>query len=150
MKARGILLFLLVFQFAALQSARADDLNTRKMEQITKEICEIMVKGDNSGEKLKKYISEEWLDRKNINIKKYIINNYSPEKFEIIYTGADICVATVGGGSWSHLLVFKFTEEQGKYYVIPMGISTASSDYIDPWWSVKDYICSPPPENEEK
>jgi hypothetical protein len=25
---------------------------------------------------------------------------------------------------------------------VPMGISTVSSDYIDPWWYVKDYICT--------
>ena len=149
MKTVKFVFFLVVFQLTALPPVFADELNTRKMEQITKEICEIMVKGDNSGEKLKKYISEEWLDRKNINLKKYRINNYSPETFEIIYSGANVCIVTIGGPSWSHLLVFKFTEEWGKYYVVPMGISTASSDYIDPWWSARDYLCKTT-ENEDK
>lgn len=141
MKINTLLIALTALFLISAGAAKADDLNTKKMELLTKEICEIMVTGDNPGEKLKKYISEDWLERKNIKLKKYKINNYSPESFEIIYSGADICIATIGGESWSHLLVFKFTEEWGSYRVIPMGISTASSDYIDPWWSVKDYIC---------
>jgi hypothetical protein len=142
MKKITVLLILALFQFVSVTGIKADDLNTKKMEQITKEICEIMVKGSNSGEMLRKYISEDWLDRKNINVKKFLINNYSPEKYEIIYAGSDICIATIGGSSWSHLLVFKFTEEWGQYRVVPRGISEASSDYIDPWWKVKDYICN--------
>jgi hypothetical protein len=142
MKKITILALIAVFQFIALSTVRADDLNTKKMEQITKEICEIMVSGNDSGEKLRKFISEDWLDRKNLNVKKYKINNYSPEKYEIIFSGSDICIATIGGSSWSHLLIFKFTEEWGQYRVVPRGISEASSDYIDPWWVVKDYICS--------
>jgi len=126
----------------------ADELNTRKMEQLTKEILDVFVK--DVGEKsvmLRKYISDEWLDKKNINVKKYKINNYSPEYYNIIYTGCDVCIAIIGGKSWAHLLVFKFTDEWGAYRVIPRGISEASSDYIDPWWSVKDYLCS---ESEDK
>ncbi len=142
MKKITILAFIAVSHFTALSNLKADDLNTKKMEQITKEICEIMVKGGSSDQDLKKYISEDWLDRKNINVKKYKINNYSPEKYEIIFSGSDICIATIGGSSWSHLLIFKFTEEWGNYRVVPRGISEASSDYIDPWWKVKDYICS--------
>ena len=126
----------------------ADELNTRKMEQLTKEILDVFVK--DVGEKsdmLRKYVSDEWLDKKNINVKKYKINNYSPEYYNIIYTGCDVCIAVIGGKSWAHLLVFKFTDEWGAYRVIPRGISEASSDYIDPWWSVKDYVCS---ESEDK
>ena len=126
----------------------ADELNTRKMEQLTKEILDVFVK--DVGEKsvmLRKYISDEWLDKKNINVKKYKVNNYSPEYYNIIYTGCDVCIAIIGGKSWAHLLVFKFTDEWGAYKVIPRGISEASSDYIDPWWSVKDYLCS---ESEDK
>jgi hypothetical protein len=142
-------LLILTFIFSAV-SVKADDLNTKKMEQITKDILESMVKQDNTSEKLRKYISEEWLDKKNLNVKKYKINNYSPEQYEILYSGGNICVATIGGSSWSHLLVFKFTEEYGKYYVVPRGISEASADYIDPWWTVKDYICQDKGKDEEK
>lgn len=131
---------ILFFAFSGA-AVKADDLNTRKMEKITKEILESMVKQDNTSEKLRKYISEEWLDKKNLNVKKYKINNYSPEHFEILYAGGDICVAVIGGSSWSHMLIFKFTEEYGMYRVVPMGISQASADYIDPWFVVKDYIC---------
>ncbi|MCI0450698.1 MAG: hypothetical protein L0Y79_13130 [Chlorobi bacterium] len=127
---------------------KADELNTRKMEQVAKEILDLFIK--DAGEKsnlLRKHISEQWLDKKNINVKKFKINNYSPEYYNIIYTGCDVCLAVIGGSSWAHLLVFKFTEEWGAYRVIPKGISEASSDYIDPWWTVKDYICS---QSEEK
>lgn len=143
-----LFIILAAFSFIFTSAVKADDLNTRKMEQITKEILESMVKQENTSEKLRKYISEEWLDKKNLNVKKYKINNYSPDQYDILYSGGNICVATIGGSSWSHLLVFKFSEEYGKYYVIPKGISEASSDYIDPWYSVKDYICSD--KNEEK
>jgi hypothetical protein len=36
------------------------------------------------------------------------------------------------------------------YRVVPRGISEASKDYIDPWWSVKDYLCSETEKIEEK
>jgi len=134
---------------AGVKEIKADDLNKNKMEQVTRAILDIFVNGPGDKNELRKYISEEWLDKKNINIKKYKINNYSPEKYDIVYTGADVCIATIGGASWAHLLVFKFTEEYGKYRVIPLGISKASSDYIDPWYSVTDYICSPSNEEEK-
>lgn len=135
--------------FAVNINTIADDLNKKKMEQVTKEILDQMVKGDNASEKLRKYISDDWLEGKRLNVKKYLINNYSPENYEIVFTGGDICVATIGGKSWKHLLVFKFTEEYGKYKVIPKGISEASSEYIDPWNYVKDYICSYDDNNEK-
>ncbi len=139
-------------------SVKADDLNTKKMEQVTKEILEIMVKADNPGEKLRKYISDEWQDNKKINVKKYLINNYSPESYEVLYASGDVCIATIGGALWKHLLAFKFTEEYGMYRVVPRGISEASNDYIDPWSYVKDYICNseapeeiePPVQDEKK
>lgn len=141
---------ILAFIFALNINIKADDLNKKKMEQVTKEILDMMVKGENTSEKLRKFISEDWLDSKRLNVKKYLINNYSPESYEIVYSGGDICVATIGGSSWKHLLVFKFTEEFGQYKVIPKGISEASGDYIDPWNYVKDYICSDFENDKEK
>ncbi len=156
MKLAKFTIAVLLIMFAVNVNIKADDLNKNKMEQVTKEILEMMVKGDNTSEKLRKYISEDWLDSKKLNVKKYLINNYSPESYEILYAGGDVCVATIGGSSWQHLLVFKFTEEYGAYKVIPRGISEASSEYIDPWNYVKDYICSsdkfeePVPPEEQK
>ncbi len=138
-----------VFLVSAV-SVKADDLNTKKMEQITKDILDNMVKQTNTSEVLRKYISAEWLEKKKLNVKKYKINNYSPQQYEILYSGGDICVATIGGDSWAHLLVFKFTEEYGLYKVVPRGISEASADYIDPWWVVNDYICPEKTEEEPK
>lgn len=156
MKLIKFTIAVLLVMFAVNVNVKADDLNKKKMEQVTREILEMMVKGDNASEKLRKYISEDWLDSKKLNVKKYLINNYSPESFEILYAGGDVCVATIGGSSWQHLLVFKFTEEYGAYKVVPRGISDASSEYIDPWNYVKDYICNsdkidepvPPEENK--
>ncbi|HAX49783.1 MAG TPA: hypothetical protein PK605_15840 [Ignavibacteria bacterium] len=142
MKFVKLTIAVLLVMFAVNVSIKADDLNRKKMEQVTKEILDMMVKGDNASEKLRKYISEDWLESKRLNVKKYLINNYSPESFEIIYSGGDVCIATIGGSSWQHLLVFKFIEEYGAYKVVPKGISDASSEYIDPWNYVKDYICS--------
>lgn len=149
-------IFLLFAFIFSASSVKADDLNTKKMEQITKDVLESMVNQDNTSEKLRKYISEEWLDKKKLNVKKYKINNYSPQRYDILYSGGDVCIATIGGEGWSHLLVFKFTEEYGKYYLVPRGISEASADYIDPWFTVKDYICDsnespePPVEDNQK
>ena len=128
---------------------KADDLNKNKMEKITKDILDVFV-NNNLGEKsdyLRKYISTEWLEKKRLDVKKYKINNYSPDSYEILYTGGDVCLAVIAGSSWSHLVVFKFTEEGANYRVVPRGISEASSDYIDPWYFVKDYICK---EKEDK
>jgi hypothetical protein len=136
--------------FSALTiSVKADDLNKTKMEKVTRDILDMMVKGDDTSNKLKKFISEEWLDKKKIKIKNYLVNNYYPEYYEIVYTGSDICAAVIGGQSWSHLLIFKFTDENGIYRVVPMGISKASNEYIDPWYYVKDYLCTPYEKDKE-
>lgn len=150
MKIIKFTLLALIFVFAVNLQTLAEDLNSKKMEQVTKEMLDMMVKGSDASNKLRKYISEDWLESKKINIKKYLINNYSPETFEIVYSGGDICIATIGGSSWQHLLVFKFTEEYGAYKVIPRGISEASSDYIDPWNYVKDYLCQSKEPDESK
>jgi hypothetical protein len=142
MKLINYTVLVLFLSLALNFTVKADDLNSKKMEQVTREILDLMIKGNDPGEKLRKYISEDWLESKKLNVKKYKINNYSPEEYNIIYSGGDVCIATIGGSSWQHLLVFKFTEEYGAYKVIPRGISEASSDYIDPWNFVKDYICS--------
>lgn len=145
---RHIILFIVTILMGNA-NIKADDLNTKKMEKITKDILEVFV--DNKiGEKsdyLRKYISDDWLEKKRLNVIKFKINNYSPEYYNILYTGGDICVALIGGSSWLHLLIFKFTEEGTSYRVVPKGISEASNDYIDPWFYVKDYLCS---DKEEK
>lgn len=132
------LLFLLSLRLYAVE--RTEDLSSAKMIQTTKEILELFKNG--KSDKLKDYISEDWLESKHLNIKKYKVNNYTPEFYEVLFASGDICIATIGGSSWKHLLAFKFTEERGQYKVIPRGISDVSSNYIDPWQYVKDYICS--------
>ena len=155
MKLRKLTIFVFLFALVFSFGTRAEELNSKKMEKVTMDILDIMVKGDDPSTKLRKYISEDWLETKRLNVKKYNINNYSPESYTIIYSGGDVCIVTIGGSSWQHLLVFKYTEEFGQYKVIPRGISEASADYIDPWNFVKDYICSsnseePPAPMEEK
>jgi len=143
MKTTQHILSAFIFVLLINLHIKADDLNTKKMEQVTKSILDVFVDNkEDKSEILRKYISESWLDKKNINVKKYSMNNYSPEYYNIVYTGCDVCIAVIGGKNWAHLLVFKFTEEFGTYRVIPKGISEASKDYIDPWWSVKDYLCT--------
>lgn len=129
----------LFFILSNLSFAQMDGLNESKMKETTKKILEIFK--DSKAGNLKDYISDEWLEKKKINITKYNINNYSPQEFEVLNASGDVCVAVIGGESWKHLLIFKFTEEYGKYKVIPRGISESNKDYIDPWWYVKDYIC---------
>jgi hypothetical protein len=113
-------------------------LNEKKMKKVTGEILDIFM--DGNSDNLRKYISHEWLDEKDIDIRKYKINNYSPKFYDIHYAGGDICVATIGGESWLHLVIFKFTNERGIYRVVPRGFAEASKDYIDPWWYVSPYV----------
>ncbi len=115
-------------------------LNEKKMKKITGEILDIFI--DGNSDYLRKYISREWLDKKGVDVNEYKINNYSPKFYDIHYAGGDICVATIGGNEWMHLVVFKFTNERGIYRVVPRGFAEASNDYIDPWWYVSSYICS--------
>lgn len=139
LKMTVILSLLLLLSLPAFSYDKGD-LNPKKMKNITTDILDIFVSG--KSDDLKKYISREWLDEKNVNIGEYKINNYSPKFYNIHYAGGDICVATIGGENWSHLVIFKFTNELGTYRVVPRGFAEASKDYIDPWWYVKSYICS--------
>lgn len=134
-----VFLLLLILSLPAFSFDKAD-LNPKKMKSITSDILDIFISG--KSDVLRKHISREWLDEKNVDVREYKINNYSPKFYDIHYSGGDICVATIGGDSWSHLLVFKFTNERGTYRVVPRGFAEASKDYIDPWWYVSSYICS--------
>lgn len=143
------LIFLLFLTQSLVSSDKNDDLNPKKMTSVTEDILEIFVSG--KSDNLRKFISREWLDKNNIKVDKYQINNYSPESFEIISASGDLCVATVGGKSWKHILIFKFTNENGIYRVVPKGISSVNSEYIDPWTKVIEYVCSSTdPENDDK
>jgi uncharacterized membrane protein len=114
------------------------DLNASKMKSVTTDILDLFVSG--KSDNLRKYISREWLDDKEISVSKYKINNYSPTYYDVHYAGGDICVATIGGEGWMHLLVFKFTNEAGTYRVVPHGFAESNKEYIDPWWHVSAYI----------
>ena len=131
-----IILTLLILSGSAMAQ---DDLSPKKMKKVTSEILDMFVSGGADG--LRKYISNEWLDEKNVNVKKYKINNYSPERYQISFAVSNVCAAMIYGDTWAHLLVFKFTNEMGTYRVIPRGISESSNDYIDPWWDVQSYVC---------
>jgi hypothetical protein len=121
---------------------KTDELNKAKMEQTTKEILEIFKSSSaDKSKELKKYISGEWVKEKRIKLKNYSINNYSPDHYSILSSTSDICIALIGGETWEHLLVFKFTVEYGSYKVVPTGISKSSNEYIDPWIIVSEYIC---------
>ena len=137
-KTITIFFALLIFLSLPAYSLDKSDLNPKKMKGITSDILDIFV--DGNSDNLRKYISVEWLDEKNINVKNYKINNYSPKFYEILYAGGDICVATIGGDEWMHLLIFKFTNERGTYRVVPRGFAESSKEYIDPWWHVSSYI----------
>ena len=142
-----ILIFFTVAVNSIYSAGRADDLNEKKMKDVTKQILEIF-KGNiaDKTKELSKYISGDWIESKKVSLKDYYINYYSPDRYEIIAASGNICIAIIGGESWQHLLIFKFTEEYGAYKLIPMGFTKATAGYIDPWNAVKEYIC----ESKEK
>ena len=143
----GKLLFLLLIIFlirtGTLHSKTgADDLDKVKMEKVTSEILDIFKSQiDDRASKLRPYISTDWTGQNHINLKKYQIDNFNPDHYTILTAYADICIAQIGGADWEHLIIFRFTEEDGKYRVIPQGLSEASKDYIEPWSYVKLFIC---------
>ena len=137
-----IIIFFAILINNTYSAEKSDDLNEKKMKDVTKQILELF-KGNNpdKSKELSKYISEDWVETKKVKLKDYYINYYSPDHYEIIAASGNLCIAIIGGDSWQHLLVFKFTEEYGAYKLIPMGFSKASKGYIDPWYSVKERIC---------
>lgn len=135
-----ILIFIIFLNLPLLSYHKNEELSPRKMKKVTEEILNIFISSKTEG--LRKYISKQWLDDERLNIEKFLINNYSPEFFNIITASGDECVAIIVGSSWKHLLVFKFTNESGIYRVIPKGISRVNDDYIDPWSEVFEYICT--------
>ncbi len=147
LKTISIFVLLLVFSLPAY-SLNKSDLNPARMKQITSEILDIFVKGNSDD--LRKYISHEWLKEKEISVKNYSINNYSPTFYDIHYAGSDICVATIGGDTWMHLVIFKFTNEMGTYRVVPRGFAESSKEYIDPWWYVSSYISESKDKDKDK
>ncbi len=142
-----IIIFFTILLNKTYSAQRSDDLNERKMKDVTKQILEIF-KGNipDKSKELSKYISEDWVESKKVKLKDYYINFYSPDRYEIIAASGNVCIVSIGGESWQHLLIFKFTEEYGAYKLIPMGFSKSSTGYIDPWYAVKEWIC----ESKEK
>jgi hypothetical protein len=117
----------------------AGDLDKLKMEAITTKVLDIFkAQSSDKSEQMKKYISRTWISENEINLKKYKINTYAPTYYTIYGCGSDFCIAEIGGEKWAHILVFQFTEENGSYRLVPMGISTVSNDYIEPWMFVKN------------
>lgn len=124
------------------------DLSPKKMRSVTGDILDLFVSG--KSDNLRKYISHDWLSEKELDVSKYSINNYSPKFYDIQYSGGDITVATIGGDSWMHLIIFKFTNESGTYRVVPHGFAESNKEYIDPWWYVASYITSKQDEDKDK
>jgi hypothetical protein len=144
-KLRTILIFLIAALLSGAEAfslpanpAGKTDLNPEKMKKITGEICDIFVSG--KSDNLRKYISRDWLREKDLDVQDYKINNYSPKYYDIHYAGGDICVTTIGGDGWMHLVIFKFINETGVYRVVPRGFADSNKEYIDPWWYVSSYI----------
>ncbi|MBC8484600.1 MAG: hypothetical protein H8D45_00990 [Bacteroidetes bacterium] len=138
------LVLLLVFIAAATTHSKPaiDDLSPFKMEMTTAEILDLFTSPDK--DKLRDYISEKWLEEEGLDVNIFKINNYYPDFYNILFSTSDVVIAEIGGDGWTHVLIFKFTDEDGEYRVIPKGISMASEDYIDPWWDVWEYICREP------
>jgi hypothetical protein len=150
----ALLLFLPAASFA--KENPDDDLSPLKMESAARKFLDSFVKGTTNS--LKRYISEDWIDENNIKMSRYTLNSYSPESYEILFNTSNVVVAVIKGESWAHLMMFKFADEGGTYRLIPKGISTVSSEYIDPWWDVVEYfkvpqevdsLDEPPPPKED-
>ena len=138
-KLFAILLIVLVFTGTVYSKPTNDDLSTFKMEMITAKILDLFTLPDKDN--LRNYISVKWLEKEKLNVNDYKINNYYPDFYNILFSTSDIVVGEIGGDGWKHILIFKFTDEDGEYRVIPKGVSMVSEDYIDPWWDVWEYIC---------
>jgi hypothetical protein len=141
----NLTIILLVTLFSTVLSAkpelpgRTDELSPEEMKRVTSEMLDIFISGKTGD--LQQYISHQWLKDKNINISEYKISSYSPVRYYIAFALSNVCVAMLYCSSWTHLLVFKFTDENGTYRVIPRGINEGDNEYIDPWWDIEMYVC---------
>ena len=133
----------LLFLFVAvpmIANAQEDEVYPPlKMKIVTQEILNAFQISSVSTSSLGKFISQEWIEDNGIQLKNYNINSYSPTGYDILLIFDRYVVAEISGESWSHILVFKFINEDGVYRIIPRGVSEASKDYIDPWYDVKQY-----------
>ncbi|MCB0721136.1 MAG: hypothetical protein KDC42_02425 [Ignavibacteriae bacterium] len=132
-----LILFFAIPVFANAQSEEV--YPPLKMKIVVQEILNSFQMSSVSTSSIGKHISQEWLEENNINLKNYNINSYAPTSYEIELIFDRYVVAQIRGESWGHLLVFKFIDEDGVYRIIPKGISSASNDYIDPWYDVQQY-----------
>lgn len=135
--------FLLLIVFIAVPMiANAQDEEVYpplKLKIVAQEILNAFQMNSVSTSSIGKHISQEWIEENEIQLNKYKINSYSPTSYEIGPIFDRYVIAQISGDSWGHLLVFKFINEDGVYRIIPKGISTASNDYIDPWYDVWQY-----------
>ena len=132
-----LILFFAIPVFANAQSEEV--YPPLKMKIVVQEILNSFQMSSVSTSSIGKHISQEWLEENNINLKNYNINSYAPTSYEIELIFDRYVVAQIRGESWGHLLVFKFIDEDGVYRIIPKDISSASNDYIDPWYDVQQY-----------
>ena len=148
MKKIFIVLLLVSIAAATTYSKPAtDDLSPFKMEMVTVKILDLLMSPEK--DKLRDFISKAWLEEEGLDVYGYKINNYYPDFYNILFSTSDVVIAEIGGDGWTHVLIFKFTDEDGEYRVIPKGISMASEDYLDPWWDVWEYICREPIDPDE-
>ena len=116
-KITFILAILFIF---LIQSAEAQNLSTTRMKRTAAQILYLFKSGKT--ENLHNFISERWISRNRISdIKAYKINSYTPEYYDIYAVSGNIVVAEIGSNnkSWVHILVLRFTEEEGQYKLIP-------------------------------
>lgn len=137
-KFLSLFLFIVVPVIANAQD-NEDVYPPLKMKIVAQEILNAFQISAVSTSSIGKHISHEWLEENEIQLNNFKINSYNPTSYEIGPIFDRYVMAQINGDGWGHMLIFKFINEDGVYRIIPMGISTSSNDYIDPWYQVQQY-----------
>jgi hypothetical protein len=99
-------------------------------QKVVEKFLKEMVDGDEDG--MKKFISPEWLEDNDIDIDDYQVNAYSPTSFTVTKVkGSKVTVKILFSGGSTHKLMFKVSEEDDKYYIVPG--SYDEDEWIHPW-----------------
>lgn len=138
---KKFLFTLICFFFSCAMVFSQKSSSGEKEKQFVSDYLQIMVGRTTSNKDLMAYIDPSYFKKNKLKKKDFTINSYTPVDFSIenYNTETKLVDAKIWGKdrSWVHSIHFKVVETKGKLYFIP---GRHSKDYIDPWYSVEDYI----------
>lgn len=137
MKTFLTILLLLSLGFQSCKTSGLIALKNRHEKQLIVKVLDCWVKQDN--DKVKDFIAPSFILKYKIDLKKFEINYFTPEKYIIEKVNNSIVTVKLIGPKkkWVHLAEFLVVSENGNYYIYP---SKVEGKYIFPWQLVTQFI----------